>query len=279
MEFYNKYTFSNSKYDDSHNKIPLGWDNANNRDKVAEYWAYDFEYKFEYGLADWFNFIGSIGYENATYKEYDRPANWGPYTVKSHGIKAVSFGAKIRAIENPMVVSYQFLCSLPGSGQQMDEPLIGKDDARFELRMLLGKSYKIFEIPAYSGLESGYRWRTANVSDDIPIFFETGIALTDWIMITGELDNWIALNLGGKDYEESIGTVRGGLIYSPTGKFNQFKRDPGFFNIAVQGGYVYWGRNTNAGWEVVVKASTCFDMLQFVDNIDPKKHPNTRQIK
>jgi hypothetical protein len=280
MEFYNKFSFSNDKYNSHGGRVPLGQDIENNLDKGAEYWAYDFEWKAEYGLSDWLNFLTGISYEQANYKEHSRPDAWGPFERKSNGVKYVHFGLKARATETPLVVSYQiqsYLTNLPAFNAQ---PQLTKGDEQIEARVLLGKAYKMGRIPAYSGFETGYRWRMGHkVADDIPLFFETGIVITDWLMITGELDNWVAVSSKGTSNWENIGTVRGGIIFSPSGKFNQFKRISNNFNVALQGGAQVWGKNTNAGWEIVLKFSTQFDVPELVENLNTGKHKNTREVE
>lgn len=277
MEFYNKYWFANDYYGDHGKRRPLGWDEATNRDKMAESWAYDFEWKTEYGLADWMNLLFGISYESATYKERNRPASWGPYTIKSDGVKTVTIGGKLRAAQEPLVVSYQIQGVIAANGASKQEPSLGKNDDQLDLRVLLGKSFKLGRLPSYAGFETGYRFRGGDeVADDIPIFAEIGVTLLDWLMVTAEFDNKIGI--GSSKDSESIGIVRGGIIFSPSGKFNQFKRENSFLNIAVQGGAVVWGMNTNASWEVLIKVSSAFDIPKFTSNLDTKKHKNTREV-
>ena len=278
FEIYNKYAFANDYFNSDGDQIPLGYDYANDIDKGAEWWAYDFEVKTEYGLADWMNLLVGVSYERAKYKEHARPTSWGPYSVDSSGIKYVTVGGKFRAIEAPLVVSFQVLGYISNFDLKKTNPLIGKNDSKLELKILLGKSYKLGRMPAYSGFETGYRFRGFDeVADDIPLFFETGVVLTDHFMMTGEIDTWLSKDRGGRDRESSM-TVRGGLIFSPSGQFNQFRKGTNHFNIAVQGGSKVWGLNTNASWEVIVKFSAQFDIPGFVDSIGTENHENTREI-
>gem|GEM_PF-696031 len=273
-----KYAFANDRFNSDQDRIPLGWDYDFGVDKGGEWWAYDFEWKNEYGLADWLNALFSISYERAHYKEHSRPAGWGGYVRDSAGIKYFTIGGKARATETPIIVSYQILGYIPGINTKEIEPAIGKDDARLEMKVLLGKSYKFGRMPAYSGFETGYRFRGADeVADDIPLFFETGVVLTDWVMLQGELDTWIGID-GKHEDNESIATARLGLIYSPTGKFNQFRKETNNLNIAVQGGYTFWGINTNASWEVLLKISTTFDIPRLVNSLDRNNHENDRVV-
>jgi hypothetical protein len=279
MEFYNKYSFANDKFSNSGDRIPLGYDYDNNVDKGAEWWAYDFEWKAEYGLADWMSVLFDISYENATYKEHARPAGWGEYTRHSNSIKYIAIGGKVKMVDKPLVVSYQIMGYIAADGASKLEPSIGKNDDRIEFKLLLGKSFKVGKLPAYAGFETGYRVRALNgdVADDVPLFLETGVVVTDWLMVTAELDNWLSVDNTGEN-RENLGVVRGGIILSPSGQFNQFRKGKNNFNVAVQGGYTVWGKNTNAAWEVIVKLSTQFDVPAMVDSITSSNHPNTREV-
>jgi len=277
-EFYNKYSVSDSKFNSNWQRQKLGWDDTFKIDKGAKSYTYDFAWKNEYGLADWFDVLLNLPFEFATYKEFYRPSSWGPYTVKSHDIKGIEIGGKVRLTQEPMVVSFQMLGNIGHPEAEKIAPAVDKGDSRIELRMLLGKSYKVGRMSAYSGFESGYRFRSfEKVANDIPVFFETGVVLLDWLMVQGELDNWFSVP-SNDGTGESYGIARVGLIYSPTGKFNQFRSAKSFVNIGFQGGWTVWGRNTNAGWEMVGKISTQFDVIDLVEAISTRNHENTRDI-
>lgn len=277
IELGNKYSFANDKFLRSGERVPLGRDDVFGINKEAEWWAYDFEVKTEYGLADWLDSIFNIGYEVATYKEKNRPTSWGPYTKRDDGIKYISLGLKARATQTPMVVSYQLLGTISTPTGFKTEPQITTGDHRIEGRILIGKSYKLGRLPAYSGFETGYRVRMGHkVADDIPLFFETGIVLLDHIMVQGEIDSWIGLD-GTGSHSENLCTVRGGVIFSPTGKFNQLRGSNSSLNIAVQGGYNLAGKNSNAGYEIIVKVSAQFDVLKFVEKVGTAHHINSRE--
>jgi len=278
MEFFSKYVFANDKYDNHFEREPLGWDRVNGMDKAAEWWAYDFEWKAEYGLANWLNALFGISYEWATYKEHARPTSWGPYTKKGDGFKYIEVGIKARAVQQPLIVSYQIKGRFAADGFKKLEPTLNKNDDSVEFRVLVGKSYKLGRMPAYVGFESGYRWRQFDeIANDIPIFAEAGVVLFDWLMATVEIDTWLSADYTGEERED-VGTVRAGLIWSPTGKFNQFRKSSNHFNVQLQGGCVIFGRNTNASWEVILKVSTQFDLPAFVDGITTSEHPNTKEV-
>ncbi|MDD5440474.1 MAG: hypothetical protein PHS37_09860 [Candidatus Omnitrophica bacterium] len=278
-EFYNKYSVSDERFLNNGDRIKLGWDPQFNRDKGAKSYAYDFEWKNEYGLADWFDLLFTLPFEWATYKEFNRDPSWTEYTRKSHDIKYVVIGAKARLTQEPLVVSFQTLGYIGHPEANKVTPGIQTGDSRIELRMLLGKSYKLGRLPAYSGFETGYRFRSMEkIPNDMPIFAETGVVVMDWLMLQGEFDNWISMpSYDGSG--ESFGIMRVGVIYSPTGKFNQFRSSKSHINIALQGGWQVWGRNTNAGYEIVAKISTQFDILDMIEGISTSNHENDRDVK
>lgn len=270
MEFYNKWEFANDKFDNDWDRIPLGWDPANAVDKGAEQWMYDFEWKIEYGLADWLNFLYSMSFEESNYKEHSRPAGWGDYSRKSRGLKYVRIGGKGRFIEDPVVFSMQLVGYLHGPNDEKHEPALGRGDDKLETKLLFGKSFMLGKLPSYAGLETGYRYRSDEVADDIPLFFEIGVTLFEWLMVRGEMDSWWSIEGTGDDRED-YGKIRGGIVFSPSGQFSLFRAPSNYYNIELQGGYTLWGKNTSASWEIVVKIQTQIDIPDFLNRLE-KRH-------
>ncbi|MBI5144386.1 MAG: hypothetical protein HZA30_04900, partial [Candidatus Omnitrophica bacterium] len=163
--------------------------------KDARSWEFVMEPKIEYGITDWLNLQLGLEYKEGHYKEYGRPASDGPFSRKNHGITNVKLGGKWRLLKEPFVLSTQTKVFIyPGYGIYhgddpafTNQPDIGKGDDAVEQRILIGKTFEIplweiYELPCYIGAETGYRWRTRHVSNDIPYFVEGGFWPVNWLL-------------------------------------------------------------------------------------------------
>lgn len=241
-----------------------------NKSNNGRSWGWAMEPKIEYGITDWLNFLCSLEYKESKYKEYDRPAAWGAFRRKNHGISSIKLGAKMRFIENPVVISGQFKFFIyPGYGNYNGEgggfphqPAIGDGDDALELRGLIGKEFHVplwsegNTIKCYAGLESGYRFRNRNVCNDIPFFVEGGFWMFDWLLVKAEVDGyWCHDGTGNLEKDYAIWRVGPMLAFlggDPVTK--QGKQ----FNVEFQYGQVFWGRNVSKDQELVLKVQTEF---------------------
>lgn len=268
-EYYMKWNYSKDTYNESSNFTSSG-------DHVKNFRAWEFvqEPKIEYGITDYLNFLYSMEFKEGHYKEYDRPEGWGPYTKKNHALTNIKIGGKWRFLEKPVVQSLQGKVFIyPGYGNYVSEappdgddgypyqPSIGRGDDAFELRWLMGQSFKFpirdnFRLPVYWGAETGYRWRNKAVCNDIPYFFECGFWPVSWFLVKTELDGY-RFHGGTGSIKESYGIWRIGGVWQVFGD-STLKEGNKMFNLEFQYGMVVWGRNTNAAQEWVLKVQTQF---------------------
>lgn len=262
IEWYNKWSWSKEDFNDAR----VG-DVKNNEGKT---WGWTTEPKLEYGITDWLTFLCSLEYKENAYKEYDRPADWGPFRRKNNGVSSVKFGGRLRFLEEPVVLSGQMKVFIyPGYGNYngddpayRHQPGIGDGDDALELRMLMGKSfdlplvYKDLSLSCYAGAETGYRFRNRDVCNDIPFFFEAGFWPLEWLLIKGEIDGYIAHEATGS-IKRDYAIWRVGPIFHILGGDTITKRDKQF-NIEVQYGQTFSGRNTSKDQEIVIKFQTQF---------------------
>jgi hypothetical protein len=224
-------------------------------------WEYQVEPKFEFGVTDFLTALTSFSCFYSEYKEYDRPVTWGSYSVKNNGIKYVTAGGRMRFVEAPIVVSGQLKGFIYPGYDTTKAPAPGKGDDSLEARGLLGKTfaipllYKEWRLPAYIGIESGYRWRNKNVCNDIPFFIEGGCWPFKWLLVKAEIDGYKAHRGTGSDYEDYANWRVGGA-YQVFG--DSTLREGTLFNIEVQYGQTFWGRNTTALQEIIFKIQTQF---------------------
>lgn len=227
-------------------------------------WGWVMEPKFEYGIRNWLNLLCAVEYKESKYKEYDRPASWGAFRRKNHGISSLKVGGKLRFIEEPVVLSGQLKVFIyPGYGNYhgddpayRNQPSIGDGDDAVEFRVLAGKRFKLPVgenklLQCYAGAESGYRARNRDVCNDIPFFVEGGIWPYKWLLLKSEVDGYITLDGTGSIAKEyAVGRI-GPVFQILAG--NPITKEGKQFNLELQYGHTFWGRNTSKDHEIVLK--------------------------
>jgi len=263
-EYYMKWNYSKDTYNES-------GDFTSNGNHVKNFRSQEFvmEPKIEFGITDYLNFLYSMEYKEAHYKEYDRPDSWGPFARKNNGLTNIKIGGKWRFLEKPLVMSLQGKVFIyPGYGiyhgddpAYTNQPSIGYGDDAFELRWLMGQSFQFpitskMKLPVYWGAETGYRWRTRHVCNDIPYFVECGFWPSAYFLVKTELDGY-KCHAGTGSIKESYGIWRIGGVWQVFG--DSVLREGGkMFNIEFQYGMTVWGKNTNRAQEWVLKVQTQF---------------------
>ncbi len=238
----------------------------------ARSWEVVMEPKLEFGVTDWLTALGSVEYKESHYKEYGRPGNWGPFARKNNGVTNVKLGGRWRLMENPFVLSTQGRVFIyPGYGNFHGDdpaftniPSIGRGDDAFEWRVLVGKRFDVplpfmadFKLPCYVGAETGYRWRTRHMCNDIPYFVEGGFWPVEWFLVKSEIDGYKSHG-GTGSIKENYGIWRIGGVWQVFGGDSVLRQGNKLFNIEFQYGMTLWGKNTTAFQEWVVKVDTQF---------------------
>jgi len=113
-----------------------------------------------------------------------------------------------------------------------------------------------YKLPCYWGAETGYRWRTKHVSNDVPYFFEGGFWPAPWLLVKSELDGYITT--GNEKIKESYGIWRIGGVWQIFGGDSVLRQGNKLFNIEFQYGMTLWGKNTTLYQEWVCKVQTQF---------------------
>ncbi len=272
-EWYTKYHWEKWAFGSDRDPGKIG-----GPEKDARGWGWSFIPKVEYGVTDWFTLIGAVEGKTATYKEYVRPASWGPWSKTSSALTNFEVGARIRALEKPVVLSGQIKGMFyTGYGYNKNPQLCDGDDA-LDMRVIVSKKFDT-KIPFYVSGELGYRLKNRRVCDEVPAFVEIGFWPSNWLLIKSEIDAVWGLNgTGALATEEDRAIWRIGpaieLLEIYDMIINKFtKRSPKddseaiiysvtrggrSLTLAAQYGLTFWGRNTDASQEVVVKISTQF---------------------
>lgn len=254
----------------------------------ARSWGWAMIPEVHYGATDWLDILFSMEYKEAKYKEYARPDSpgmrWGPYSVKNHGLVTIEPGVKVRFLKEPMVLSGQFVYSI--WNKHYEAKSLSEEDGRaeapglsdrtnfWEIRALAGKKWDT-EVPFYMGLEYGYRNNTRNIEDQMPLFYEIGFWPLQFLLVKTELDFMFGLkntNKGDPMLRKSWGIWRigpsielmtlydilKGVDVTAEGYTAPVTRTGKSLNFEVQYGNTFWGMNTAASQEVVIKVSTQF---------------------
>lgn len=265
-EYYMKWDWAKRRFTSEGKRKPIPGADANQ----ARSWEFVQEPKLEFGVTDYLTALTSIEYKEGHYKEYDRPAGWGPFNKKHHGVTSVKLGGRLRITEKPFVFSTQSKVFIyPGYGVNHGEvndfenqPGIGYGDDAFEQRVLIGKTFDLpirenYKLPCYFGAETGYRWRTRHVCNDIPYFIEGGFWPVKGILLSSELDGY-KCHPGTGSIKESYGILRGGVTWEVFGGDAILRKGNKLFNLQFQYGQTIWGKNTTIFQEWVLKVDTQF---------------------
>ena len=262
-------------YDSQHHMARKGND--------ARSWGWAAITKVEYGLFDWLTLLSGFEYKEGHYKEYDRNPTWGPYDTSNHAFTSFRLGAKARLLKDPVVLSIQavgewytggksYTDPIPGSSTYGPEDRPGLSDGNdsLELRVLVGKKWDT-AIPFYLGAETGYRFKNRNVCSDIPFLVEGGFWPTKWLLLKSEVDGYWC-NDGTGSIEKEYAVWRIGPVFQILDIIKSIKGETistkdmtdtvtlqgRSLNLEVQYGNTFWGRNTSADQEIVVKVSGQF---------------------
>ncbi|MFH1553154.1 MAG: hypothetical protein ABID83_05935 [Candidatus Omnitrophota bacterium] len=237
----------------------------------AQTWGWSMTPNVEYGITDWFTVLAKMEYKEAKYKEYERPPGWGPYSVKNHGLTDVQVGGKVRFLKDPFVLSGQIKGLIyTGYDDAAGQPGLSDRNNALELRGMVGKVFNV-PLPFYVGAETGYRFNSKQLCNDVPFFVEGGFWPVRWLLIKNEIDGyWCHDGTGNIEKEYAIWRV--GPVIQLLTIYHMMKgvdvtskeftsdvtRAGKSLNLEVYYGNTFWGRNTNDDQEVILKISGQF---------------------
>ena len=270
-----KRMWSKYDYDSNHHMA--------RKNNDARSWTWAYISKLEYGLFDWLTLLSEVEYKEGHYKEYDRPPTWGSYDTSNHSFTSLRLGAKARILKDPIVLSVQmrgefylggkgYTDPIPASLTHPSEDRPGLSDGNdaLEFRILAGKKWDT-AIPFYLGAETGYRFKNRHACGDFPFFAEGGFWPTKWLLLKSEIDGYIC-NDGTGSIEKEYAIWRVGPVFQLLDIWRIFRGETvtskdvtdsvtlegKSLNLEIQYGNTFWGRNTSADQEWVVKVSGQF---------------------
>jgi hypothetical protein len=199
-------------------------------------------YYTEIGLTERFTGVGNFFYDWIEFKN-----NFG--RDRNDGLSDQELGLQYRITKSPKyVLSFLGLVAFPAYSIK-ESPRLGNQSVSLEPRLLFGKNLKFFDIPAYTNIEVGYRFRTEEPSDQIRYQFLLGLKpKKDWEII-GAIDG-----IEGMRNEEPIRTADNVTI-RPDFSLIKLRAElivPLREQIALEIGCFYHvlGRDTGQGWGV-----------------------------
>lgn len=247
----------------------------------ARSWGWSMIPEINYGVTDWLDLLFQMEYKEAYYKEHARNPAWGPYSVKNHGLVTIEPGIKIRFLKEPMVLSGQFSYSIWNKNYQSlplqdvsEQPGLSDRTNFWDLRLLAGKKWDT-KIPFYMGFEWGYQRNFRNIEDQMPLFYEIGFWPVRFLLIKTELDcmfglgnttkgdnvmekSWAIWRIGPSIELMVLYDMLRGVDVTKDDYTNIVTRTGKSLNLEAQYGNTFWGRNTAASQEVVLKVSAQF---------------------
>ncbi|MBD3296343.1 MAG: hypothetical protein GF392_03145 [Candidatus Omnitrophica bacterium] len=206
--------------------------------------SYDLELKNEFGLTDDLDLLLYVPYTWAYWQNDWSDTRFGQ-NEKHEGFKQVQPGFKYRFLKKPFTAAGQikFFIDIPNT-DRVQQPDIYEYGNAMEIRGLFGKSWRLYDRPAYASLETGVYWTFPNNdwAHYVPVFFETGFAPLEWLMVKTELDGRFSLQ--GTGIQKDTLTWRVGPIFSLLGRsFSTIKKGgESSLNVEFQYGMTVWGR-------------------------------------
>ena len=139
VEYFYRYFYSKHTFDRDGNRV--------RRAKAGRFTDIRNELKFEYGITDWWNLLGSVPYISAQFK--DDTTN-----LLRTGVQDIFLRTKFRVLNttffsdrNPFVASTQFSLKFP-AGYDFNENPLGDGQVDFESRLQLSQSWTYAPAPA-----------------------------------------------------------------------------------------------------------------------------------
>ena len=148
------------------------------RPGFEEFTDVNISYYGEYGLGGNTAFFLSVPFANL---EQIQDGN----TTDSAGLADVDFGLRVNFVDGPFVLSGSALLKAPWFYDGGDALPRGNGQEDLELRLLFGKSLGRL---GYFGVETGYRFRLEDPSDEFRYLIEYGFSATENLYFRAKLD-------------------------------------------------------------------------------------------
>jgi hypothetical protein len=132
----------------------------------------------EYGLTDYFTFIGELPFKSLTTKRTIASFYGGDEIATTSGFADLGLFGKLAILESPIALSIQAGARIPLGYSQIPQnngPRLGSAEMSYEGHLHLGSSF--YPLPMYFSGSVGYRYRTGDLHDEVIFTGELGYTL------------------------------------------------------------------------------------------------------
>jgi len=132
----------------------------------------------EYGLTDYFTFIGELPFKSLTTKRTVASFYGGDEIAITSGFADLGLYGKLAIFDNPLALSLQAGTRIPlgySKEPQNNGPRLGSAEMSYEGHILLGSSF--YPLPMYFSGSVGYRHRSGELNDEVIFTAEIGYTL------------------------------------------------------------------------------------------------------
>jgi hypothetical protein len=132
----------------------------------------------EYGLTDYFTFVGELPFKSLTTKRTVASFYGGDEIATTSGFADLGLYGKLAILENPLALAIQVGARIPLGYSEIPKnngPRLGTAEMSYEGHIHLGSSF--YPLPMYFSGSVGYRHRSGELSDEVIITGEIGYTL------------------------------------------------------------------------------------------------------
>ena len=132
----------------------------------------------EYGLTDWFTFVGELPFKSLTTKRTVDSFYGGDELATTSGFADLGLFGKLAIIDNPVALAVRAGTRIPlGYSKEPSNngPRLGTAEMSYEGHLHLGTSF--YPLPMYLAGSVGYRHRSGELNDEVILTGEIGYTL------------------------------------------------------------------------------------------------------
>jgi hypothetical protein len=144
---------------------------------TPRYDKFEFQGLFEYGITDRLTAILAPGLQHIDIA--------APVDAKRNGLGFSEFGARYKFMQgDEWVLSGQSTLRVPGTFDAGNPTAIGYNRFEFDFRALLGRSFRIYNLPAFVDLQLGQRFRGGDQPNELRSDATLGVQpLPQWLLL------------------------------------------------------------------------------------------------
>ena len=166
---------------------PKGFDGNGDVIDMRDYTKTELYLLMEYGVTDDLTVIVTPSLRDVTVENGQ----------DSKGLGYTDVGARYRVFhKDGMVVSLQGLARIPGDSRRDVLAQVGNTDAEYDLRMLVGDTFKVGKGYAFLDVQGAYRFRTGNPPDEYHADVTLGYRPVPQLMFLAQSFNTISNGSG-----------------------------------------------------------------------------------